>query len=215
MRVDNADAFMADYEKSLKEYGQFARNAHSPILQPTEVEKSQIDGTAALQFTTKAPQMPAAQQTPQSSKMMEVFFGPDGKLTGWVVPVDEQTVVSGYVSKDIIRSTLHAIKQGSPGLAGDADVSRTAALLPAGAAVVAFWSPQGTVDLISRIVPVFAPGNANADFKVPEFDKTSPIGFAVTAASNELQGYMVVPADVLKAIGQYVGKIKPKGATRE
>ena len=159
--------------------------------------------------------MPAAQQTPQYSKMMEVFFGPDGKLTGWVVPVDEHTVVVGYVSKDLIRSTLQAIKQGSPGLAGDADVSRTAALLPAGAASVAFWSPQGTVDFISRTVPAFAPGDAKADIQDPRVRQDFPIGFAVTSAPNELQGYMVVPADVLKAIGQYVGKVKPKGATRE
>ncbi|MHB1033612.1 MAG: hypothetical protein ACYC35_16580 [Pirellulales bacterium] len=215
MRVDNTDAFMADYEKSIKEYGKFARNAHSTILQPIEVEKGEIDGTAALQFTTKAPQMPTAQQTPQYSKMMEVFFGPGGRLTAWVVPVDEHTVVAGYVSKDLIRSTLQAIKQGSPGLGGDADVSRTAALLPAGAPSVAFWSPQGTVDFIIRMIPAFAPGDGKTEFKIPEFDKTPPIGFAVTSAPNELQGHMVVPAEVLKAIGQYVGKVKPKGAARE
>ncbi|MHB8955585.1 MAG: hypothetical protein ACYC4U_21625 [Pirellulaceae bacterium] len=215
MRVDNTDAFMADYETSIKEYAQFAREAQSPLLQPIEIEKSEIDGAFALQFTTKAPQMPMTQQTAQYSKMMEVFFGPDGTLTGWVVAVDEHTLVAGYVNKDIVRSTLQAIKQGSAGLGGDADVAQTASLLPAGAASVAFWSPYGTVEFINRMIPAFAPDTGRAEFKIPEFDKTPPIGFALTSAPNELQGHMVVPSEVLKAIGQYVSQVKLKGPTRE
>ncbi len=207
MRVDHSDAFMADEEKLMKEYGQFIKNAHSPILQPIEVEKCEIDGAAGLQFTQKVPQMPTAQQTAQVSKMMEVFFGPGGKITGWVVPADEHTVVAGYVNKDFVRSTLQAIKQGSPGLGGDVDVSKTAALLPADAPCIGFWSPQGTVDFVKQIVPTFLPGG-NAQFQIPEFDKTPPIGFAVTSAPNEMEGQMVVPAEVFKAIGQYVGKVK-------
>ncbi len=42
-------------------------------------------------------------------------------------------------------------------------------------------------------------GDGKTEFKIPEFDKTPPIGFAVTSAPNELQGHMVVPAEVLKA----------------
>jgi hypothetical protein len=208
MRVDDAAAFMADYERAFKDYGEFTRKVNSPMLPPLEVAKSQFDGSPALQFTTKIPQIPAAQQTPQQSKIMAEFLGPSGELTGWVAVADQHTVVAGYVNQDAMRTAVQMIKQGKGELGGDVDVAKTAALLPAGAFGVAFWSPQGTVQLVNRLLPAFVPGGPSA-FKLPEFDKTPPIGFAITSGPNELTGHMVVPVEVLNAIGQYVGKVKP------
>jgi len=211
MRVDNTAAFMADYEKSLDEYRELLKKADSPVLRPIEVTKSEIGGVPAMQFTTEAPKLPAAQQTPQVAKMMEAMFGPSGKLAGWVVPADEHSVVMSYASKELVQSAAQAIKQGSKGLAGDPEVAKTAALLPANSPFVVFWSPQGTIDFVNRLIPQLAPGGAQAAVRIPEFPKTPPIGIAVTAAPDELQSHLVVPADVFKAIGSYAGKIKSKG----
>ena len=215
MRVEDTHAFMDVYEKSFREYAQFALNVQSPILQPVEFEKREIDGVDALQFTTKAPPMPAAQPTPQYSQMMEVMFGPGGRVTGWVVPADAHTVIVTYVDESSVRSTVQAIKQGSKGLGDDEDVARTAGLLPADAASVAFWSPRGTVELINRLAPAFAPNLGDAEAVIPEFDATPPIGFAITSAANDLRGHMVIPPEVLTAIGQYIGKVQSRTAARQ
>lgn len=212
-QVDNTASFMVDYQKSLAQYGEFLKKAQSPVLQPVEVEKTEIGGTPALRITTNAPKLPAAQQAAQVAKMMEAMFGPGGKLAAWAVPADKHSVVIGYVSKEPVEATMRAIRQGSPGLAADAEVAKTAALLPAGAPYVAFWSPQGTIEFVNRLIPQFAPPGAPAEFRIPEFPKSPPIGIAVTTAPNEIQAHLVVPAEVFKAIGSYVGKIRAKGPT--
>jgi hypothetical protein len=209
MRVDDSAAYLTEYEKSMKEYSRVMAGANSSLLPPMEVEKVQLDGAAALQFTMKIPKMPAGPQPPQAAKMMEVLFGTDGKLTGWIAAADEHTVVAGYVNKDFVRETISAVKKGAPGLRGDANVSKTAALLPPDASLVAFWSPQGTVEFVGRMVALFTAGQP-FEMKIPPFDVTPPIGIAMTSAPGELQGHVVVPAEVFKAVGRYIEKVKPK-----
>jgi hypothetical protein len=45
-------------------------------------------------------------------------------------------------------------------------------------------------------------------FKLPDFDPTPPIGFAVTTGPNEVRSVMVVPTAVMKGIAGYVMKIQ-------
>jgi hypothetical protein len=211
MRVEKSDTFMADYDDAIKQYAEFLKKVDSPVLQPIDVEKTEIDGVRALQMTMKAPKQPAGLQTPQYAEMMEAMFGPGGKITVWAVPADEHTVVIGYVSKEPLQQAIRAIKQGAAGLAGDADVSKTAALLPANAPWIGLLSPRGTIEFAKQMIPAFAPPGAKAEIKIPEFAKTPPIGFAVTTAPGEIQGHMVVPAEVLKEIGQYAANVKSQG----
>jgi len=208
MRVEKSDTFMADYDDAMKQYAEFLKKVNSPVLQPIEVEKTEIEGARALQMTMKAPKLPADMQAPRQAEMMEAMFGPGGKLTAWAVPADEHTVVIGYVSKEPLQQAIRAIQRGKPGLAGDPDVAKTAALLPAGAPWVGLWSPRGTIEFGKQMIPAFAPPGKKVDLKIPEFPKTPPIGMAVTTAQNELQGHIVVPAEVLQGIGQYAAKVK-------
>jgi hypothetical protein len=209
MRVEKIDTFMDGYEDALKEYSEFVKKVNSPVLQPFEVEKTEIEGARALSMTMKAPKAPAGMETPQYDKMMEAMFGPGGKIDVWVVPADEHTVVIGYVTKEPLLQAIRAIKRGKPGLAGEAGVAKTVALLPAGAPWVGVWSPQGTIAFVKQVIPaVVPPGAKKPDIKIPEFPKTPPIGIAVTTAPNELQACMVVPVEVLQGIGQYAAKVK-------
>ena len=212
MRVDHSPAFMAAYEEDIRKYAELFKGLHSPLLGPMEVKKCEVGGTAALQFTAQAPKPPAGQPTPQQAqameRMMELYFGPGGKVVAWVVPADEQHVVLGYVSKKPLQRAMEAIRQGKPGLAGDAGVAKTAALLPSGARAVVYISPAETIKFIQRMAPAIAPPGAKWNLKLPEFPKTPPLGFAVTTAANEVQTCLVVPAEVLQAIGPYTGQIQ-------
>jgi hypothetical protein len=183
------------------------------MFQPVEVAASEVGGTPALQFTVTAPTLPEGQQAPQQAQMMENIFGPGGKMVGWIVPVGEHNVVMGYVNKDFVQQTIEAIKQGKAGLAGDAEIAKTAALLPPDALTTIYVSPQGSIEFVKQMLTAVLPmaGSVN----LPEFPQTPPLGFAITSAPNELQTSLVVPVELLREVMPYVGKIQAmhSGAT--
>jgi hypothetical protein len=205
MRVDDAPAFMVVYEKSLREYSDLVKKVNSPLLSPPAVERTTIGGTAALEITMKVPEPPAGQPRVAYAKMMESFFIPGGKIVAWIAPADAHTVVFGYTDKRHVQQTIDAIKQGKPGLGTDAELTKTAALLPPGAPCIGYWSPKGTIDFVAQTIRTFAPPGAMSAFS--DFPATPPIGLAITTAPDELQTHVVVPADVFKAVGEFVGKL--------
>jgi tetratricopeptide (TPR) repeat protein len=207
MRVENSQVFMANYEKYLQQYSELLKDAHSPILQPPTVEKTEIGGVAGLQITMFVPQPPGGAQMPQQARVMETLMGPGGKITTWLAPVDEHNIIMGYVSKEHMQQTIEAVKQGKPGLANDAEVSKTAGMLPSDAILVGYLSPQGMIEFIKRMGSVVMPPEMKVEQKIPEFPKTPPIGFAVTTAPNELQTCLVVPGEILLAVPKYIEKI--------
>lgn len=204
MRVEQDSAFMAAYEKSARQNTELFKGLHSPMLPAPEVTKSEVGGTAALQLTTKVPQPPSGPQMPQQARMMELLFGPGGTVTAWIAPADEHHVAVGYVSKAPLERVLNAIRQGRPGLAGDAGVAKTAALLPAGAVAVAYINPAEMLEYVQRFAAAIMPPQVKVQLKLPEFPHTPPVGWALTTGANELQTCLVVPAEVLEAIGPYV-----------
>ncbi|MGO9113153.1 MAG: hypothetical protein ACLP9L_28295 [Thermoguttaceae bacterium] len=209
MRVDRAPAFMAEYEKDLHKYAELVNGLHSPMLPPIEIEKSEVGGTAALQLTMQAPKPLVGGQALQQKRMMELFFGPGDKVVAWVAPADEHHVVLGYVSKKPVQRAMEAIRQGNkPSLAGDIGVAKTAALLPSGAMAAVYLNPTEMIRFVQQMATGITPPEAKVKLKLPEFPKTPPIGFAVTTAADEVQTCLVVPAEVLQAIGPYVGQIK-------
>ena len=41
--------------------------------------------------------------------------------------------------------------------------------------------------------------------KIPEFGPTPPVAMAVTSGADEVEAQLIVPAEVVKAIGRLVG----------
>jgi hypothetical protein len=212
MQADNSQAFMANYEKYLKQYSELIENAHGPILQPMTVEKTEIGGVAGLQITMNVPQPPGGAQMPQQARVMEALMGPGGKLTTWLAPVDDHNIVMGYVSKEHTQQTIEAVKQGRPGLAKDAGVSKTAGMLPPDAILISYLSPQGMIEFVKRMASVIFPPEMKVTVRLPEFPKTPPLGFAVTTAPSELQMCLVVPGEVILTVPRYINAIRSQAA---
>ena len=207
MKVDDAKKFMAQYQESFAKIVELAKDAEGSIFSGMDVKQVEINGITALEITTQAPKTAAMKNVPNYDKMMEALFGPGGKLLAYLAPADEHTIVATYTSKDALLKCLKLVKDADGGLAGDPDVAQTAALLPAGAQWIGYWSPKGTIELANRLIPAMAP-NPEDVFKLPEFSETPPIGLAAKAAEGELMSHMAVPAPVVKAIGQYVVEVK-------
>jgi hypothetical protein len=211
MRVDNAQAFLANYEKQGNLYSGLAKGAKSPLIQPAQFEKSEIGGTPALQVSKKTPPPPEGMAASPQARFTDFFFGPGGKVVTWLVPADEHTVVMGYVNKDRLQQTLAAMKEGKPDLAADEDVAKSVALLPASAVARAYLSPRGAISFVQRtgamLTPAAGPAAPSKFSTLPDFPKTPPIAFAVTTAPNEVRTHLAIPAEVLRALGPYVGQV--------
>jgi hypothetical protein len=203
MRVKNSETFLADYEKFIARYNGIAGKIESPMFHPAQVEKTEMDGTAALKVTMRMPQMP--NMPPESVKMMERMYGPGGRITAWLVPCGEHAVVFSYMDREPLRKAIAAIKQGKPDLAADADVAKVAALLPKGATWSMYFSPKGFFEFLNRTLAA-APPPANA-VKLPAFGPTPPVAMAMTSGPDEVEAHLVVPAEVVQEIGQLVGKM--------
>ena len=210
MRVEDSRKFLVAYKESMQQYAALMKDSASPLMAAPEVEQTTLGNLPALQLTMKMPQMPAGQQIPQYQQMMEVMFGKDGRVTAWVAVADAHTVVIGYTNQQRLLDTITAIQQGRAGLSEDAGVAQTAALLPKGALASGYWSPQGTLAFVSRVLTAVVPPEAQAHLKVPQIEATPPIGFAVLAHAGELRTDMVVPAEVLKVVGRAVADLLPK-----
>jgi hypothetical protein len=212
VRVDDAQAYMASYEKFITEYAALVKEIGSPMLGVFEIEKSDVGGIAGLQITVQMPQPPDNEQAPQFNAMMETMFGNGGKAVCWIVPADEHHIVMGYVNQDCVSRMIEVIKQGKPGLEANADVAKTMALLLPDAAAAGYVSLAGAVSFVKRIVATVVP-QAGISQKIPDFPPTPPIGFSLTTSPNEVQTSAIVPVEVLKAVVPYVNKVQQAALT--
>jgi hypothetical protein len=197
LRVKNSQTLLADYEKYLASYNQLVEKVKSPMFQPISFEKMEFDGARGLKMTMKMPQMP--NMPPESVKIMERMYGPGGKIAISMVACDEHTIVFSYMSEEPLRRAIAAIKQGQPGLAGNADVAKVAALLPPDATWVMYFSPKGTFSFVSQTLAAAIPAGNGP--KIPEFGPTPPIAMAVTTGPDTVEFHQIVPAEVVKEIG--------------
>lgn len=208
--VDDSQEFLASYEAYVRQYSELLKGVKHSALPQMDVQKSQIDGHAGLKLTMNALKPPKDFQTPDYDRMMKALLGPDQKAVGWLVAVDKHRILMSYADKNVLQQMLKDMGQSKPGLAGDAELKKTAALLPPKPVVTVYVSPRGAIEFVQRIVPAFAPPEANVNLKLPEFPKTPPLGFAVTTGKAEAQMQLVVPREVIQAVGHYVGQVLQK-----
>lgn len=205
MQTDDAPKYMATYGRVVREMGEVFKNADNPLMK-MEAEEIEIDGIKVLKVTMDMSFMFGQQEMPpEAEKMIEAMIGEGGKLDMYAAAADDDTVILTYVSKDRLVQTLKAFKAGRAQLCEDPNVAKTAGMLLAGAQWTGFWSPEGTLKLASAVIATVAPG---APIEIPKFPSPAPIGFAVKMSPGVVETDMVIPADVLEAIPEFVKAIK-------
>jgi len=214
VEVDDAGAYLDRYEKIVKKMVDLSKEGKPSILSGMKVEKTKVGDVDGLKISMGIPLPAGMADMPEvkdmMDKMMEKMYGPGGKIVTYLAPADEHTVVGAYTSTDTVIRAIRTIKQGQRGLAGDPQVAKTAAMLPAGAQPVIYWSPRGTADFARRMIALFgdvAGGGAGAP-EVPEFPDTPAVGAVIVKAPDELRLEAVVPAETLKAGAAYILKLQ-------
>ena len=207
MSTDDAQAYMGTYEEQIRAMNELFKDSKSPIFSAMDVTKIDMDGTPGLKVEMRLPTLRGMADIPQFARAMENLFGPGGTVKVFIAPVDEHTVVGAYTNEKTLRLCLEAAKRPQTALAADEAIAKTAALLPPGASVVGYWSLQGTIDFVNRGIAMFAP-EGESPFELPEFPETPAVGFAATTSPNEVQTHLVIPSEVLKAIGAYATAVQ-------
>lgn len=198
VRVEDGKEFLAHYEKYMTDYNKVVEKIDSPIFRPVQCERTEVEGIPSLKATITMAQMP--NMPPGGEKMMEAMFGPGGKVTAWIVPCDEHTVLFTYLGKEHLREAIAAVKEGKEGLAEEAGVAKAARLLPKKAVWRFYVSPQGIFEFGKRmIVPMMPPG---MNMNIPAFGETPPVALGLVTGENEVELQTIVPAEVLKEAGR-------------
>jgi hypothetical protein len=203
MKVDDARRFIANYQESVEKMRDIliATGLQFPFIQ--EVKKAKIGDDDGLELTVDmAAMFKNMPQNPASTKMLELMIGRGGKMTVYMVPIDDTTVAASYVNPDNIARIKAACKNPQGSLANDAHIEQTAKMLPPGAQWTGYLSPKGLADFVSVMVSAMVPAGARAG--MPEFPETPPVGFAAEQSTKGLNLTIIVPGDALKGIGTYI-----------
>ena len=200
MRMEDSKAFLTEYEKFLGEYNKVLKKVDSPVFQPIQSTRTEVEGIQSLKVVASMPKMP--NMPANSEQIMEAMYGPGGKITAWIVPCDEHTVVLSYISKEHVRDAIAAVKEDKPGLAGEPAMAKAAAMLPK-ASWRLYLSPKGLLDFVKRAAATALPPGVN--LPIPEFGETPPVVMGVTTGADEVELQTIVPAEVVKAVGQLGG----------
>jgi len=201
IRVDDSKQYMANYEKSIQAMNEVIKTFDNPLMKTYKIEKLEAGG---IKLTMDMSGMAGAD--PNGAKMMDMLFGPGGKLTAYVAAGDANTVVLSYTSLENLKRAIEAQRAAKPGLAADADIAKIAGQLPTGSQWVAYWSPKATIELGKQIFMAAAPPGFAPKF--PEFPKTPAIGMAIKLSATGADTSLVIPAEVIAGFGQFIQQIQ-------
>jgi hypothetical protein len=211
LRVQNAPRYLEQYQEQMQAANQVLKQAAGGLMKPTEVKRLEIGGHPALELQVTIPLPKLAEDNPGAraqQAILQMMFGPTNKMTAYLAVASESMVVMGYgTPPERVGELIDLVRSGKAGLAGDADLTATAALLPAGAQWVGYVSPRGYMGLVQRMFREMAAtmgAGGGLPFSLPPFPQTPPVGVAVQASAGTLDSTLVVPSAVLKAAGQYV-----------
>jgi hypothetical protein len=205
VRVDDADGYLSRQFKATKALNDIFKGAANPVFPPMEVKKVKVANLPALEVTADLTAAINPKFAPELQKqIMEAMFGPGGKMTATSVALDKTTVLVAYVDPAKMKDVVRAAK-GQEGIEADPAVAKAAAKLPKGAQWVGYISPKGCVDFALHVAGLI-PGGAAP--QLPPFPQSSAIGGALKCGPSGVEGELVVTADTLRAIGQYVQTVK-------
>jgi hypothetical protein len=209
MRVSDAKGFMTKYRQYWVELDKLIGDAEDSFLKDVTLEDIKLDDTAVLKISMPMTKLLDLDlDLPNQGnlgELMEKMYGPDG-ITMYLAAADEHTVLMAYTDTALLRKALQTTTDKKKNFSQDANVAGTAKLLPAGAQMVGFWSPSGTMTFVNRLMKLM--GVPDTGIQIPAFPDTPPVGFAMTTTPSVVKFNTVVPVETIEAVGSYVEKVK-------
>lgn len=209
MYVDNAEKYLKNYRDTLKALADLAKEEPDAPLPKYEFAEIEVAGEKGFEvkmdlseaLLKQAQGNPAVQE--MMSKMMEAFYGPEGKVTVYLAPANKQTIAMTYSDKESLDELVQAIKKREPGLGQDEDVATSDKLLPAGTAWKMYISPAGAVFLAN-----WALDKVGQQITLPDFPDTPPLAMGVNFTATGVEARLAFPSGFLDEVGEYVMQVR-------
>jgi hypothetical protein len=200
--VDDAEVYLVQYKELLAAMNQLTKDVEKSILTHMEFQDIELGGRVGLKVTSQIPVNPAMGNVPDYEKIMEKMFGAGKHMTFYLAVADQHTIVLSYVSPELLLESLDVVRGSKMGLASDASLAQTAAMLSTDASWGGYLSPRGVINSVKQAVQV-SRADGEPPIQIPKFPATPPLGLAVTVEPDGLRSHSVIPAATLEAIGQY------------
>jgi hypothetical protein len=206
MTVDDAEQYLANYQKVLAGMTEIAEESKSPGIPRMTSSRIEVNGKEAVEVTMDMKSMAAAVPNggAEMEEMMKKMMGPTGTLKVYLAPVDDHTVAMAYTSVDNLKKVIKLSGSSARGLAENDHVAASAKTLPADAQAVGFLSIQGTAELIRRLAPQLEDGPAKMFAEAPA---SPPIGMALNISDAGAEAYLTLPAATLQSLGEAAGRL--------
>src|SRR5262249_38663054 len=105
VKVDDAKAYLAGYEKGMAAMNELTKGIETPI--PSyEVKRVDVGGSSVLEVSVDMTKALPPGGDPNQKQIMEALFGKGGKMTISMVGVDATTVLMAYRPATDIKETL-------------------------------------------------------------------------------------------------------------
>lgn len=210
MRVDDTSEYVEKYRAYIKGVTEMLADSEGSFMSDMTVEEITIDGKPGFVTEMGMPITPGLADIPEMAAMqeamMEKMFGPGGRVRIYFLVADEHTLVMSYVNPRQAERALAVVAGDAKGLADDATLVETAAMLSDEAQWVGYWSPGGTVTFVNQTMAALMP--AGMGFTLPEFPESPPVAVSLQAGSSEMHSDLVISPELVRAISAYVAQLQ-------
>jgi hypothetical protein len=210
MYVDNAEKYLRNYQDTLKALGDLSKENENAPFPKYEFDEIEVAGEKGFQvkmdmsatFRAQNLNNPAAEAAMQ--KLIEVMYGPEGKMTVYLAPANKHTIAMTYSDKESLEKVIQAIKKREDGLGKDEDVIKSDKLLPAGTAWKMYISPAGTVELAKVLLDRFG----QKQIELPDFPDTPPVAMGMNFTATGVEARLALPSETIEGLGSYIIKVR-------
>ena len=209
MKVKNSKEFLARYEKLIVEMSATLKG--NPFFESYTLTKGKVGGVETLQVSMDMSAMIKGVPDANTQRMMELMIGEGGKLTAYLAPADATTVVMTY-GEDTLAETLKAATKKTASFTAQPEIMTTMKLLPKDSQWVAFFSPKGIVEFAQSMMAAIAP---DEQAQLPPFPVTPPVGLGARMTTQGCDTSLVLPKELLVAIGGYAQAMQRQGGGQQ
>jgi hypothetical protein len=208
MRMPDSAKYMESARASMTIWNDLVDSSTSDVKLKYEIAEVDVAGKKALKMTNDVMAAAGDDNVPMLKPMFEKMFGNEGKLVMFWTPADDHTVVMSISSEAQAKAAVEWASASESGLANNAELKATTALLNPAAPWEFYISPQGCVAWFTRAYSMLLGTLGGPAVTVPEYPAGPPMGLSVLIAEGQLQGEVVFPVQMLKDIAGYVRKVQ-------
>jgi hypothetical protein len=203
IKVEDSAKYVDRYAQSIAAIREIAAATKNSFLGKYESKLTNVDGSPTLEVTMDYSETIAvsAKQPGGTTRKayLEMLLGATGKANIYLQAVDKNTVIAAWSDKANLARTRATAESLTEGLAKNAGVQSTAAMLPKGSQWTIFVSPTGAISSLESLAQTLGATGLPA---LPKLGEVPPLGFAALLDADTLEWELVVPEATVNGVSK-------------